>query len=877
MRSAVLFVAGLALALPISPAAIAAPAPDEALTPEDGAGEVAAQVVDQAGRKKKKDKKGGDKKAGGGKGGSPEKGKEKPFEEIVKEFEVHEGLFTLYTKEDKVLMEIKPDQYDKIYLITLSRTGGVGQLGALLGNQQMFNAPVVFHKVGEKVQVLYKNVFYRAGDNNEMKKAVEASFSDSLMGTSKIASAPHPERESELIDVSEVLISDVDGVGAMTGQALQSPFKLDRGNSYFQKAKAFPENIEITAVLHFKNSAPKQVLQTLPDPRSMFLRYNYSISALPAGEGFVPRIADDRIGHFASSFGDYSDDELATPYSRYVDRWHLEKADPLLEVSEVKNPITYHLDHSVPKKFRGALTEGALLWNEAFERVGYKNAVVVKEAPADADWDTADVRYSSIRWFVSPYSTFAIGPSFANPLTGQIYDADIGVAEGWIRIIRNRYREEADPVALFTEAADEAWQTAVEGWDPSQYALKSGPGVSATLVSQCGVGMYAAERAAFGHSVLAARGMKPGSPEEDAFLRNFLIWMTAHEVGHTLGLRHNFRASTVHPNGDIHDVEKTSKIGLSGSVMDYTAPNIAAEGKTQGQYFQTNLGPYDYWAIEYAYKPTDAERPEDEIEELKKIASRAAEPLLAYSTDEDAMHFVATPVGMDPRTYIWDLGADPIDYFADRIKIARELWSKLPEGITVEGDGYQAVRRAFNQGISEYFPAMISITKYVGGVQHNRHHVGDPSGSLPYVPVPAEDQRRALKWLDTYLFGADAFTFSPELVRMLAANRFGNTSYFALLPRLDYPLHNTVLSLQNLALARLYHPALLDRVVDMDTKVAGDHVDLAEVFGTLRDGIWGEVSGSGTNINGSWATPRPRRQRWPGTICCSSARRSARL
>ncbi len=131
------------------------------------------------------------------------------------------------------------------------------------------------------------------------------------------------------------------------------------------------------------------------------------------------------------------------------------------------------------------------------------------------------------------------------------------------------------------------------------------------------------------------------------------------------------------------------------------------------------------------------------------------------------------------------------------------------------------MRRAFNRGIAEYFPAIMSVTKYVGGVMHNRQHAGDPGGRVPYEPVAAADQRRALKWLNDYLFAADAFNFKPEVVNRLASERLGTLSWYILLERLDYPVHNTVLAMQDLALARLYHPLLLDRVVDMDTKIAG--------------------------------------------------------
>ncbi len=833
-----------------APPASAAPEPDPALAPAGDLGAAAAPDDFAARKKKDEEKEGKEGAAGpaGGQGGGAKK--DKTFDEVIKDFTKHEGLFVVYTKDDQAFLEIKPDQYDKTYLITLTRTHGIGQFFPMLGNQQVWNGPFQLRKIGKNVQVVFKNYQFTAEGNKPMMKAVERSFSDSLFGSTKLAGEPHPETKADLIDLAEIVLQDADAIGAMTGVVLQSPYKFDRPNSYLGAIKTFPQNVEIQTFLHFSNPTPKVPIPNLVDSRSLFLGYNYSLSARPDGEGFVPRLSDDRIGNFGIAVGDYSDDTVESPYRHYVARWKLQKSDPLVTVSDVKQPITFYLDHSIPEDYRAAVTDGITMWNKAFEKIGLRNAIVVKEPLAEEGWDSSDVRYSTVRWFVTTTGNFAIGPSHTDPYTGQIYDADIGFSEGMMRGARARYREEVDPVAVFTAAAAEARQTARDGW--SAESLYSGSiGVRSIPLAQCGLGEEMAMKAAFGHDLLVARGMKPGSQEENQYVRDYLVHVTAHEVGHTLGFRHNYRASTIHKNGDIHDRAKTESVGLVGSVMDYTTVNIAPEGVTQGQYWSTTLGPYDYWIVEYAYSDFGAERPEDEKDELAKIAARSSDPMLAYSTDEDAMGFSAAPIGMDPRSHQWDLGADPIAYYTDRAKLARELWSKLPGEALTEGEGFQSVRRAFNRGIAEYFPAVMSVTKYVGGVMHNRQHAGDPGGLVPYEPVAAAEQRRALKWLNDYLFAADAFNFKPEVVNRLASERLGTLSWFILLERLDYPVHNTILAMQDLALARLYHPLLHDRVVDMDTKIAGEHVNLAEIFGTLRDNIWTEVGpgGSASSIN----------------------------
>jgi hypothetical protein len=848
---AIALVTTMALAIPAAPAAFAAPDFDSPVlglaTDDDGPGLDAA-------RKDKKSKKGAsDGKAAkgkGGPGGPGGKGKEKPFADVIEDFDKHEGLFNLYTKDDKAFIEVAPDQLDKYFMLTLSRTGGVGQTFKLLGNQMVWNSPFKIRKIGKNYQFLFSNVAYRAEDDKNMKVAVSRSFSDSLFASAPAASLPDEKSKNVLIDAKKIFVRDADGIMAFTALALKSPYKLDPGNSFLSRLKAFPNNVEIEASLHFRNPIPKANIATLVDPRSMFVRYNYSVSSIPEDDDFRPRLADDRIGHFISSAGDYSDDRQQAPWTRYVNRWKLEKADPLLPISEPKEPITYYLDHSVPEKYHAALTEGITVWNNAFRKLGFENAVVVKPAPADPDWDSSDVRYATIRWFVSPTASFAIGPSRANPFTGQIYDADIGFAESMMRGARNRYRIQVSPLAMFSTAAEEANYSAIHGWEQQLQELQDSNNILGSSTFMCNIGEQIIQQGAFGMEVLRARGVKPGSPAEDKYVRDFLVAVTAHEVGHTLGLRHNYRASTIHENKDLHNEARTTEMGLTGSVMDYTTVNIAPEGTIQGQYWQTTLGPYDYWAIEYAYKLIEAETTRGELPELMKIASRAADPMLAYSTDEDAMGFMMAPIGMDPRSHQWDLGRDPIGYYTDRMKIAKELWASLPNDVTTDGEGYQVVRRAFSRGLFEYFPAAMSMTKYVGGVMHSRSHVGDPGSTSPYVPVAPAEQRRALSFLNKHFFAADAFSFDPNLVNMLAAERFGTLSGFILLPRLDYPVHDTVLAMQNLALARLYHPALHNRVIDMDTKVNGEgHVGLDEIFGSVRDGIWGEVDGAGKNVN----------------------------
>ena len=266
--------------------------------------------------------------------------------------------------------------------------------------------------------------------------------------------------------------------------------------------------------------------------------------------------------------------------------------------------------------------------------------------------------------------------------------------------------------------------------------------------------------------------------------------------------------------------------------------NFSPEGRPQGDYFQTALGPYDYWAIEYAYQPIEAKGQEAEQRVLDKIASRGADPTLSYGTDEDAFE---DPRGIDPTCNRWDLGSDPIAFYTDRISLAKELWTKIQGQFEKEGNRYQKCRSVFERGIHQYRIAVTNVTKFIGGIYHRRDHVGDPKGRIPFEPVSAARQREALKFLTTHVFGPDAFSFSPELLNRLAPERFVDfTEAIWETKRIDYPVHDVVLSLQLTPLDRLYDPVLLSRVLDIELRYASgqETFTMSDMFQAVREALW---------------------------------------
>lgn len=783
----------------------------------------------------------------------------KPFDNVVKGMEKIEGLFTFYWDEDsgKAYMEIKPDQLGVIYLCSVTREAAEAQY--FDSSAQMNEFPFVFVKAGHSIQFLHKNVYYRADEDKPISRALERGLSDSIVGSAGMVSKPNPSGGGYLVSPDDFFIQDIGHVGFISGRAApQAGFSFDKGNSRFYEIKSFPHNSEIETMIHFKSRKPGSSA-TLPESQSMIHRYHFSLSALPE-TGFRPRLADDRVGYFATMYQDYNDVERETAYVRYINRWHLEKEDPMVEISPPKEPIVFWLENTIPEKYRAAVKDGVLKWNAAFERAGFKDAMVVKQMPDDADWDPADSRYNTIRWIVNPGGGYAVGPSRTNPFTGQIYDADIRISADMLRYVYMSHVKYVDPLSRLGDAP---WLlnplSDINGFmpsgdlsgaaDPAGLPWERSDALSrcdhSSLERFCSYQSGKSREAAFGLGLLVARGLTDGSDRRaENYVKEFITETVCHEVGHTLGLRHNFKASTIRTLEELNDVRLTSKEGLMGSVMEYNPVNLARAGEEQGEYFHTAIGPYDVWAIDYGYTTIDVESTGDELPELSRIASRVSESDFTYGTDEDAMGF--DPRGVDPTCNVWDLGKDPLRYYDRQVDLAKELWSKVEEKFEEPGVRYTKLRDIFGRGVMQYILAGFNCSKYIGGIYVHRDHVGDPGGRLPMEPVPAQKQREALDFLTENYFAGDAFEFDPELLNKLAPERFWDfEGSIWRQVRLDYPIHNAVLAMQVAPLSRMYHPVVLARLQDMELRYPAGRTPftMEEMFAEVRDAVWSELAG----------------------------------
>ncbi|HEX5639341.1 MAG TPA: zinc-dependent metalloprotease [Burkholderiaceae bacterium] len=769
-------------------------------------------------------------------------GSPRPFADVIKDAKRTDGLFPIWQKDDKTWIEIPESLLSTPFFLSVNMSRGIGErflFAGLMGNP-WFGAGgeyvAEFRKAGGNIQLLARNTTFLAKAGSPEARAVKKSFSDSLLGSAPVASQPHPERKSVLIDANALLMTDIPRASNLIERMYRNSYQFDPRNSYIQSAKSNADRMVIDVTAHYAQpripvQAPTQPgaqpgpfyppPAVLEDPRSMFLGFLYTFTKLPESP-MAPRIADSRIGHFTTAKVDFSDESRFSPVRFYVNRWRLEKKDPGADVSEPVKPITFWLSNEIPERHREPIRQGILEWNKAFEKAGFRNAIVVKQQPDDADFDLGETQYSSIRWMPTATPSFgAIGPAQVDPRSGEILDADIGWDANMVRGVRSL---KTDGVIAYQPMYDEA----------TGHVHRDAAGADSRL---CSYRDLAAREVGFALALLEARGeLDPDSPEADKLVADFLRDITMHEVGHTLGLRHNFRASTAATQAQLADPLYAAKNGLTGSVMEYSPVNLALKGEKQGAYFTPTLGAYDYWAVEYAYKPI---APDREQAELAKIASRSSEPQLAFATDEDI------GFSIDPLVNQGDLGNDPLGFYKRRVKLSQELWQRLEQRQLPAGESYSVLRRRFLTGFVQLGGAMASAAKYVGGAELVNDYAG--SERMPVTPISAKKQREALATITEGLLKSDSFKVSPSFMRKLVADRLERDALSVSNPQaamatVELALPDRVLVVQRDVLNRLMSPVVARRVVENSVRgVDGDVFTLSELFGTVQNAVWDEA------------------------------------
>ena len=736
------------------------------------------------------------------------------FAEVTKDAQRSDGHFTVYRKDERVWVALLPAQLGEAFLFSVDIAQGLGERG-LYGNQMGRSYVAYFRRSGERIQLVARNEEFFAAAGTPQSRFVGESFAESLIASAPVASLPHPETKALLIDAGALLIADIPGYLTRLETAFRMPFALDRNNSAIVKLTNQAQQSVFEVRAHYavpKLPAPplKPAAEgaaapprALPDPRSAFLGFRYSFARLPA-EPMRPRVADERIGHFTVAREDFSEDTSAKRRRHFVQRWRLDKRDPAAAVSATREPLVFWLDRNIPEKYRRAVADGVLEWNKAFERIGLKDAIAVRQQEGADDIEQGPARRAVVRWFTGADVGFAIGPRRADPRTGEILTSDVGMSDGFARGARRLVAEDLGAGAHAGAAEN--------GGDACAFAS----GVAQELD--------------FARDLLEARGQAMDGPDAEALAQRYVKEVIMHEVGHALGLRHNFRASAAFELRRLGDPQFTRQNGTAASVMDYIPFNLPLEGEPQRDWVMESIGAYDYWAIEYAYRPL---APDEEPAALARIAARSAEPELAFATDEDA-GVEPLYLGIDPEVNRFDLGSDPIAYYERRLRLSQELWRRLQGMKLAPGESAERLTRSLTNGLRQVERVAPLLAKYVGGVTHRR---GGVAGAPLYEPVPQARQREALDRLTRDFLRSDSFRFAPELLSRLGIDQFQR-------PENPFPsVATAVLRIQKPILDHLLSDAVAVRLLESPGRVVDGRrvLGLGELHDALQASIWSEA------------------------------------
>lgn len=777
------------------------------------------------------------------------------FDAVTQGADRIEGVLPLWRKQEKLWVELGPADWRKAFFLSPQLSTGIGEqglFGGLLASRWgEVGRPqwVEFRRVHQQVQLLAINSAFVAQPGSAAALGVEAAFSHSLLASAPVASAPHPERETVLVELSAMLAGDLMGLGAQLQRAFRQGYALDGKQTTVSHVPGTSSaSLVVQVQQHFavaslssaatakegQPGAPASSTPTgVPDPRSLFLTVRYTLSPLPE-QPMQPRRADPRVGYFTTTLTDFTSDLSRNPRQRLINRWALVPKDPTAPKSPPVRPLVFWLDASIPENYRAAITAGVLEWNKAFDAIGIEQALQVQDAPELQPIDTVGNGHVVIRWMTNHTPSFgAIGPSHVDPRSGEILAGAIAfesLTARALRALRSQIIPAGDP-----------------GDSHAGHPVEHSP-------ASCGHADYAAEQLSYALNILDSTSptgdMPPDSPQVQAFVEAYLKDVTMHEVGHVLGLRHNFKASRWRTQDELAQANLTTARGNSASVMDYLAINLGPPGQPWGAPFQTTLGPYDHWAIEYGYRPLTGTADEQALA-LQRIADRQSQGPwqipLDYGTDEDQSQ------GMDPQTQSFDLGNDPLVFATHRMALAQALLedtsrrARLPRNNTSEKpsaiDQTPLLRRKVLYALRDMGRASQTVLKQVGGLIVRRD--ATDSGRDLLSPVPAQQQRDALQWLLQHFLSHQKDLVSPAVQRQLAPDFFERSDSRATITDAavptDFSLSNQWATLSLAVLDGLMNDRLAVRILDNADKVRDTEthpLGWQEVLSSIQSHVW---------------------------------------
>jgi hypothetical protein len=689
----------------------------------------------------------------------------KPYKEVITDkAKTDKGLFKVHRLDGKYFYEI-PDSLFNREMLVVTRYAKTPTVDGAYGGEELNEQIWKWQKRDKQVFIRipsYRNI---AGEKTDMFESVKNSNLEAVLSAFDIK-AINKDSSSVVIDVTELFSKDVQSLGLP--QNLRTQYKIsamDEARTYIDTIKSFPTNIEVRSLKTFRASEA-------PGDRSigsMTVEIHNSMLLLPKNP-YKARFSDDRVGFFGQSQTDYGLDAQKAQVTRYIHRWKLEPKDPEAykrgELVEPKKQIIYYIDPATPAKWRPYLIEGVKDWNAAFEAAGFKNAITALEAPAnDPDWSPEDARYSVIRYFASNIAN-AYGPHISDPRSGEIMESDIGWYHNVMNLVRNWFFVQT--AAINPEARTPKFKDEVMG--------------------------------------------------------QLIRFVSSHEVGHTLGLPHNFGSSVAYPVDSLRSPSFTKRMGgTAPSIMDYARFNYIAQPGDEGVVLYPGIGDYDKWAIKWGYSWFDNQTPEEEAKTLNKwTIERAGNPAYFYGQQ------TGNPI--DPRSQSEDLGDDAVKASQYGIANLKRILPNIEKWTFEEGKPYDNLKELYGEVLGQWNRYMGHVRSNIGGIYEN-DKTYEQKGPV-YTHVSKAKQKTALKFINDQAFLTPTWMLDQQIL-----NKFDNAGIIDRLRRTQVGVLNGILDFSRLS-----------RIIDNSVKNGSNAYDMGELLSDLRNGIWSELK-TGANVD----------------------------